>query len=73
MARFAILNNDMQVINVAEWDDNTPWLIPGILVRITDDTSPVAVGWVWDPGLPGLVPPAPDTPPETPLPGGQLA
>jgi len=44
--RYAMMN-DNDVLNVAEWDGETPWE-PGCEIVALDDSSPVGPGWTRD-------------------------
>jgi hypothetical protein len=60
MARYAILDTSNVVVNVAEWDELTPWQPPGGSIVKIPDSAAVDRGWKW--AIDTWVPP--DPPPE---------
>ena len=63
MAVYAILK-DNKVINTAEWDEVTPWQLPGIVVKVPPDMA-VEAGWTWNGSE--LIPPVVVPPEEMPI------
>lgn len=54
MARYVVINQDGIVLNVAEWDGETPWPQPNTVTVLPDDGTSAFIGLPY-----GEAPPTP--------------